>query len=160
MSHELSAALIGAGATIVAAVLPLAYRPVRDYFGKYVSRRRGSIVGRWQGAGTDFYAEDPTQPLAQFDVVMNFSIGARTVKARAALTGGAAGDDSLTLLGSFYDDDYLQMSYHNPNRGRKQLGVVVLGLDASGDEMRGYYSGYSPRRKTIVAGKIVLRRKI
>ena len=99
--------------------------------------------------------EDPTERRLTFDAVMTFSSVLRTVKANALLQGfGSAEEDSISLFGMFYNDDYLQLSYYNKNLARKQLGVVVLGLDARGTTLKGYYTGFSPRRNTIVSGTI------
>jgi hypothetical protein len=108
------------------------------------------------------YVEDSAQAQNMpFSVVMTYTAVGHTVKAHAALTfaDSAHPTDKITLFGMFYNDDYLQLSYHNENLMRKQLGVVVLGLTPDGAALKGYYTGFSPRRATIVAGTISLNKK-
>jgi hypothetical protein len=96
-----------------------------------------------------------------FSVVMTYTAVGHTVKAHAVLTGpdSAQPTDKITLFGMFYNDDYLQLSYYNENLARKQLGVVVLGLTPDGATLKGYYTGFSARRASIVAGTIALNKK-
>ncbi|MGC2744538.1 MAG: hypothetical protein WA672_15285 [Candidatus Angelobacter sp.] len=90
---------------------------------------------------------------------MTFDSVGPTVKAHATLSGGSEINDELSLFGMFYNDDYLQLSYYNTNLVRKQLGVVVVRLGPDGLTLSGYYTGFSPRRETIVAGTIQLLKK-
>jgi hypothetical protein len=94
-----------------------------------------------------------------FSAVMTFDAVGPSVKARAILTYTDGQADQISLFGMFYNDDYLQLSYYNKNLALKQLGVVVLRLHPDGSSLSGYYTGFSPRRETIVAGTIKLLKK-
>jgi hypothetical protein len=160
MSKEIGAAIVTACATIVAASIPIAWLAVQKYFTSPLSARRDALLGRWEGQGADYYVEDSREEPLTFSVVITFTAVGRRVKANAVVgDGDSANDDTLILLGTFYNDDYLQLSYYNKNFATKQLGVAVLGLSPNGLGLKGYYSGFSPRRRTIIAGTIVLQRK-
>jgi hypothetical protein len=159
MANEVAAAFVGAGATISAAAIPLIWNGIAKRRAVHLSKRRNALLGRWEGEGTDYYVEDPRRPLVKFVAAMTFTAVGHTVKASASIRANATEEDELSLLGLFYNDDYLQLSYFNKNFARKQLGVVVLGLQSSGTELRGYYTGFSPRRETIVAGTIWAKRR-
>ncbi len=162
MGSELLAAGMGACATLIAGAIPLAANAIANRRAKHLSARRGVLLGRWEGRGTDYYVEDSAQPRnLQFSVEMTYTAVGHTVKAHAVLTGSDATQaaDHVALVGMFYNDDYLQLSYHNENFARKQPGVVVLGLGPNGDILKGYYAGFSPRRSTIVAGTIEMTKK-
>lgn len=159
MPPDIASALIGAGATICAAAIPLAVRSYNERRSKYLSPRRGALLGRWEGKGADYYIEDSRKAKLDFGTVMTFDSVGPTVKAHATLSGGSEINDELSLFGMFYNDDYLQLSYYNTNLVRKQLGVVVVRLGPDGLTLSGYYTGFSPRRETIVAGTIQLLKK-
>jgi hypothetical protein len=163
MPREIAAAMIGAGATILAAAVPVSWTALANRRAKHLSKRRDALLGRWEGKGSDYYVEDSQKPQITFVAVMTFTAVGHTVKADSVLRGvggvGSVDEDKISLLGMFYNDDYLQLSYYNKNLARKQLGVVVLGLSPDGSTLRGYYSGFSPRRDTIVAGTIVLKKE-
>jgi hypothetical protein len=160
MANEIAAAMIGAGATLVATAVPLAWRAVANRRATHLSARRDTLLGLWEGKATDYYVEDSRKPLTTFDAVMTFKAVGHAVKADAVLRGVEQGErDEIGLSGMFYNEDYLQLFYHNKNLVRKQLGVVVLGLSPNGSTLRGFYTGFSPRRETIVAGTIVLEKK-
>jgi hypothetical protein len=147
MQKEIVAAIIGAGGGILAAVLPLTWTALAKRRGIHLSDRRGALLGRWEGQGTDNYVEDSRKPLFKFELIMDFQEAGRTIKADAVLSG------------VFYNEDYLQLSYYNKNLARKQLGVAVLRLGPDGNTLSGYYSGFSPIRETIVAGSILMEKK-
>jgi hypothetical protein len=157
MAKELSAAFVGAFATISAASIPLIWNGIAKRRAVHLSKRREALLGRWEGEGTDYYVEDSRQPLGKFVAAITFTAVGHTVKASATIQPNETEEDELSLFGMFYNDDYLQLSYFNKNFARKQLGVVVLGLQSSGTDLRGYYTGFSPRRETIVAGTIWLK---
>jgi len=146
---------------LLAAAVPFALTAFADRRAKHLSARRSVLLGRWEGEGSDYYVEDSRKPKVTFRVVMTFTTVGHTVKGNAALHIPDLGeaDDKLFLFGMFYNDDYLQLSYYNENLARKQLGVVVLGITPDGDALKGYYTGFSPRRETIVAGTIALAKK-
>jgi len=161
MPNEVAAAVIGAGATISAAGIPLIWNAIAKRRAIHLSKRRDALLGRWEGEGTDYYVEDPRKSKTTFVAAMTFTAVGHTVKASATVHAKATEEevDELSLFGMFYNDDYMQLSYFNKNLARKQLGVVVMGLLSSGSELRGSYTGFSPRRETIVAGTIYLKRK-
>jgi hypothetical protein len=160
MQKEIVPALIGAIATLCATAIPLGVNAFMNRRAQHLSVRRDALLGRWEGQGCDYYVEDPTKLKVPFNAVMTFTSVEHTVKANAVLSEVESLEpDKLCLFGMFYNDDYLQLSYYNENFTRKQLGVVVLGLTSDGSTIKGYYTGFSPRRETIVAGTIVLNRK-
>ena len=159
MPPDIASALIGAGATLCATTIPLAVRSYSERRSRHLSARRDALLGRWEGTAEDYYVEDSRKPKMDFKAVMTFDGVGPTVKARATLTYADGQVDEISLFGMFYNDDYLQLSYYNKDLARKQLGVVVLRLDPNGSTLRGYYTGFSPRRETIVAGTIQLLKK-
>ena len=160
MPNEIAAAMIGAGATILAAGMPLSWTAFSNRRARHLSARRDALLGRWEGKGSDYYVEDSHKPQVTFTAVMTFTAVGHTVKADSVLrVPSPAEKDEICLFGMFYNDDYLQLSYYNKNLVRKQLGVVVLRLTPDGSTLRGYYTGFSPRRETIVAGTIVLEKR-
>jgi hypothetical protein len=161
MPNEVTSAFIGAGATMLATAVTLAWPALSNRQAKHLSARKDALLGRWEGRGEDYYVEDCRKPKITFDATMTFKAVGHTVKAVAVLQSVSSPEkDELFLFGMFYNDDYLQLSYYNKNLARKQLGVVVLGLSSSGSDLRGYYTGFSPRRETIVAGTIELEKKV
>jgi hypothetical protein len=153
-------AIVSAVGGIIAASIPQFVKLFQDRKQKFLSDRRGVLLGRWEGEGDDYYIEDGdnsrhNSPRLPFSVVMTFTQVGRTVKANATIKGTSRGEkttDTLVMSGMFYDNDYLQLSYSSPNM--KQLGVVVLALKPDNKSLKGHYSGFSPRRSTIVAGSI------
>jgi hypothetical protein len=159
MANEVAAAFVGAGATISAAGIPLIWNGIARRKAIHLSKRRGALLGRWEGKGADYYIEDTRESLLTFGAAITFTVVGHTVKASASIQGNATEEDELSLSGMFYNDDYLQLAYFNKNIARKQLGVVVLGLQSNGTDLRGCYAGFSPRRETIVAGTIRLTKR-
>ena len=161
MANEVVAAFIGAGATVAAAGIPIVWNTILTRQAQHLSARRAVLLGTWEGQARDYYVEDTTKPLSGFSARMTFTAVGRTVKAEALIQNIDIDDasDDLTLFGMFYNNDYLQLSYYNKNLARKQLGVVVLGLAPDGKTLRGSYTGYSPRRETIIAGTISVSKK-
>jgi len=162
MQKEILAAIVGATATLLATTIPLAVTAIANRRAKHLSARRNVLLGRWEGQGSDYYVEDSGQPQnLPFSAVMTYTAVGHTVKAHAVLTApnSMQTPDKINLFGMFYNDDYLQLSYYNENFARKQLGVVVLGLTPDGATLKGYYTGFSPRRASIVAGTIALNKK-
>lgn len=160
MSHEIAVAMIGATTTIFAAALPPAFSALSNRRSRHLSARRDAFLGRWEGTGTDFYVEDSSKPKTTFTLTVTFTAVGRTVKADGVLrqASSSKGDD-LSLSGTFYNDDYVQLSFYNKSLVKKQLGVVVVGLSPDGMIQRGYYTGFSPERSTIIAGAVSLERK-
>lgn len=156
MDKGFLAAIIGAVATVLAAIIPPLWKAIDQRRFTHLSNRRKALLGRWEGEGNDDYVEDSRQKPDPFSVVMNFTRAGYTVKGQARLSGPGGPDDEVSLEGVFYDNDYLQLSYRNACK--KQMGVVVLGLNGENNGLNGYYAGFSPRRATIVAGKISLRK--
>jgi hypothetical protein len=151
--------LIGAAGGIVAGALPFAMTAFSNRRARHLSARREAFLGRWEGTASDFYVEDASKPKASFMLTVTFTSVGRTVKADGVLQLlGSANGDELTLSGTFYNDDYVQLSFANKSFAKKQLGVVVVGLSPDGSCQRGYYTGFSPERATIVAGAVSLRR--
>jgi hypothetical protein len=158
----LASAFVGAGGAILGATIPLVWNAVANRRSKYLSVRRSALLGKWKGEGKDYYVEDTSKGLAAFTAEMTFTSVGHIVKAEAMIADKPPSTkplDELALFGMFYNDDYLQLSYHNKNLVRKQLGVVVLGLTPDGSVLRGYYSAFSPTRETIVAGTISLTKE-
>ena len=154
-------AMIGAAATIIGALIPVLYGAIKDWKGKHLSGRRTALSGRWEGKGKDFYVEG-SEVFLSFRLVMIFTSTGRNVNADAELSGtwnGGETTDKLVARGEFYNDDYLQLSYWNVNLTKKHLGVIVLGLLPDGETLRGSYTGFSPRRNSIIAGTVELCRK-
>ena len=152
MAYELTTALIGGGAAIVGAALPLAWTAITEALANPKSSRRFALLGRWEGRGVDVYIEDPVKPKFEFDFVFTFTSVGNTVKASATVKGSAGQLDQLSLVGKFYNEDYLQLSYSNENLTKKQLGVLVLRLGSGGTSLSGFFTGFSPRRETIIGG--------
>jgi len=151
--------LIGACGGIVAGALPFALTALSNRRARYLSARREAFLGRWEGKASDFYVEDASKPKVTFTLIVTFTSVGRTVKADGVLQlPGSAKEDELTLSGAFYNDDYVQLSYANKSFAKKQLGVVVVGLSPDGSSQRGYYTGFSPERATIVAGEVSLKK--
>jgi len=159
MPNEIISALIGAGATLCATTIPLAVKSYSERRSKHLSARRHALLDRWEGTAEDYYVEDSQKTKMGFAAVITFDAVGPTVKAHAVLTYDDGQADQISLVGMFYNDDYLQLSYYNKNLALKQLGVVVLRLDPDGSTLSGYYTGFSPRRQTIVAGTIKLLKK-
>jgi hypothetical protein len=155
-NKEFVTAIAGAVATVLAAVIPPLWKAIQKRRVTHLSERRGKLLGRWEGHGGEYYVEDPRQKPSTFSVIMTFTSAEYNVNANAILRAPGAPDDEVRLKGVFYDDDYLQLSYRNSSK--KQMGVVVLGLNGQSDGLEGYYAGYSPSRATIVAGKLSLRK--
>lgn len=121
--------------------------------------RREAFLGRWEGKASDFYVEDASKPKITFTLIVTFTSVGHTVKADGLVQlPGSAKRDELSLSGTFYNNDYVQLSYANKSFAKKQLGVVVVGLSHDGSCQRGYYTGFSPERATIVAGEVALKR--
>jgi hypothetical protein len=160
MSSVITVALIGAAATLLAAALPPTLSALSNRRSRHLSARRDAFLGRWEGTGTDFYVEDSSKPKITFALTVTFTSVGRTVKADGVLQGaGSAVGDELSLSGTFYNDDYVQLSFYNKSLARKQLGVVVVGLSPDGLTQRGYYAGFSSERATIVAGEVSLKKQ-
>jgi hypothetical protein len=152
-------ALIGACGGIVSGTLPFAWTALSNRRGRYLSARREACLGRWEGNASDFYVEDASKPKIAFTLIVTFTSVGRTVKADGLVQlPSSAKVDELALSGTFYNDDYVQLSYANKSFAKKQLGVVVVGLSHDGSCQRGYYTGFSPGRATIVAGEVALKR--
>ena|SRR6266850_6653782 len=162
MANDIPAALIGAMGGMAAAAVPFALKALANRRGRYLSPRGDSLLARWEGAGRDYYVEDESKTRLTFDAVMTFTSLSRLVKGEAVIRDPKAPnqEDHLVLSGTFFDDDYLQLSYYNKTFIKKQLGVLVLRLGPNGDVLRGYYTGFSPRRGTIVSGMVELKRKV
>jgi hypothetical protein len=64
--------------------------------------------------------------------------------------------EKLDLAGGFYKDRFVRLNYQN--RDREQLGVIFLEFGPNSDLLSGTYAGYSPRRATVLAGKVDLTR--
>lgn len=160
MPNEITAAFIGAGGGIVAACVPQLLKAISIRQSKHLSARRNALLGRWEGQAEDYYVEDSRRALVGFSATMVFTTAGHTVRAEAIIWSATdTVQDDLVLSGTFYNDDYLQLSYCNKNFARKQLGVVVLGLGPDGQTLSGSYTGFSPRRDTIIAGTISLSKK-
>jgi hypothetical protein len=159
MSNVILVALIGAAATILASVLPLVWGALSNRRAQHLSSRRAVFLGRWEGKASDFYVEDSSKPKVTFALTITFTSVGRTVKADGVLQlPGSPKEDNLSLSGTFYNDDYVQLSYYNKSFAKRQLGVVVVGLSPDGSTQRGYYAGFSPERSTIVAGEVSLKK--
>jgi hypothetical protein len=160
MSSAIAVAMIGAAGVILAAALPVVISAIIEYRSKYLSSRRKAFLGRWEGEGSDFYVEDPSKPRKRITLTITFTAVKRTVKAHGVLRGaGSTEGDELSLRGIFYNENYVQLSWHNKRPEKIQMGVVVVGLSPDGLIQRGYYAGFSPERATIVAGAVRLEKK-
>src|SRR5207244_7632775 len=87
-----------------------------------------------------------------FSIELKIRVRSRRVIADAQLTSASGDSEKLALEGAFYRDRFLRMTYSND--AKTQLGVLFLELDDNNEDLKGSYSGYSPRRSTIVAGTI------
>src|SRR5689334_1785934 len=131
MTKEIAVALVGAGATIVGAAIPVAWNTLANRRSQHDPdpALKDALLGTWEGEGNDYFVENSEKGLRNFAVVMSFTTAGRTVKAGAILQEtGLQEKDEVCLFGMFYNDTYLQLSYYSKNSARKQLGVVVLGL--------------------------------
>jgi hypothetical protein len=158
-SKEITIALISAGTTLAATLIPLIWNSVASYFSKHLSSRREILKGRWEGQAEDFYVEDSRKHPVTFSVRMNFTKVGRSIRADAVLVEVGAPDDEVEFSGAFYNDDFLHLSYRNKNRVAKQQGVVVFAINPQGEVLTGFYSGYSARRETIVSGTLRLTKR-
>ncbi|MGA2351742.1 MAG: hypothetical protein ABSF70_15010 [Terracidiphilus sp.] len=144
----------------VTAAVPPAFTALSNRRTQHLSARRDAFLGRWEGEGSDFYIKDSSQPKTTFTLSLTFTSVGRTIKADGILQeAGAATPDQLSFSGTFYNDDYIQLSYANKSLARKQLGVVVAGLSPDGLTQTGYYAGFSSGRAAVVAGEITIKKK-
>lgn len=118
--------------------------------------KRGQLKGAWKGHGNDVYVANGKSAMA-FDIELRIRVRSRYIAAKATLVGDdGKSSEKLELSGGFYDDRFLRLTYYN--EGKQQQGVLFLELGPGCDYLAGTYTGYSPRRETIVAGTVRLTR--
>jgi hypothetical protein len=120
-----------------------------------------SLTGKWSGTGQDLYAERKDEPLFRFDVTMEINTECIPIEASAILKFRRSPDrvDHLSLTGSFFNDEYIQMMYRSSDRKRRQFGVAILRVSPNGERITCHYAGFSPMRNMFVAGRIELGRE-
>jgi hypothetical protein len=160
--YEIEAALIGAGAALLAPGVPYALKRLGEI--RPNPTRARALLGRWKGTGADNYVENEGKGKLEFEMVVRFTKVGRRIVATAILepaNDSVRGSQHLNFLGTFFEfeADYLQLSYAHAGAARKQMGVVMLRLSADGTKLTGNYAGFSPSRETIVAGRLTLHKE-
>ena len=117
--------------------------------------RRKQLAGNWTGTGGDIYVANGARVLT-FTLSMTLKVRSTSVEGSAQLSAASGDREKLTLSGGFYNDRFLRLNYHNEKKD--QLGVIFLEFGANSDVLKGSYSGFSPRRSTIVCGTVELVR--
>jgi hypothetical protein len=154
------------GAIFTGLLAPLILKWVDRYieskgFASVSSDHRKNVSGVWLGKGNDNYVTGE-KPFYPFILKLDISFKGKNVKAKGRLEpdGGDLPNVDLDMSGGFYDSDLIQLTYQSSNRARKQLGAIVLRLSAEGEQMDGYYAGFSPTRDAFVTGTVCLRKLI
>jgi hypothetical protein len=162
MTNTTLVAWIGAGATTLAAVIPLAAKWVADRRGPFlpIGDKKRTAVGMWTGTGGDLFVENGGQRIAMTATFVIRQSG-RRIKAEASVAIVNAPDASqkIKMSGGFCNQDLMQLSYRSADPKRVQFGVILLKLSGSGDELNGHYAGYSPKRECLIVGDFHLRRQ-
>jgi hypothetical protein len=117
--------------------------------------RRKALAGKWQGKGVDVYTASGAAPL-DFELKLILKVGSHDIKGTAYLAASSGVQEKLDLIGGFYKDRFVRLNYQNS--AREQLGVIFLEFGPNSDVLSGTYAGYSPRRATVLAGKVELAR--
>lgn len=161
MADSISTALIGAGGTVVGALITAGVSIIsKVYSGRgrlYSSTRLDSIAGTWSGGGEDSFVEED-KPTVAFKLTVSFRRSGRKVSATGDLTSAAnpAQNTTVVLEGGFFSDDYLQFNYRSQDQGRRQMGVIVFRLSGDARNIAGHYAGLSPWRGVFVMGHVSL----
>lgn len=152
MANEIISALIGAGATVLAAAIP----KISEIFRPLPTRQR-NLMGTWEGTAAESYVESG-EPAMKVTATLTFTKVSHSLKAEAILSDASTEIQKMSVIGTFHEN-YLQLSYRDKSNTRRQLGVGILYLTAQGNILRGYYTGFSPLRETMVAGTVILQKK-
>jgi hypothetical protein len=162
MPDSVVTALIGAGGTVLGACINQAAALWKERSGarSLPTRLAACIPGTWSGIGGELIAGDD-RPRESFSVMVKFSVKRARLLGDATLTApDLAMPQFLDVAGDFYDQDIAQLRYWSRDDKRKQPGVLLLSLNASGTKLAGYYAGFSPTRNIFVAGHIEVQKQL
>lgn len=148
--HPLSDLVIGVLAIIVWEVLRLFADVIRTPRG-----RPRQLRGSWSGSGTDVYVANGDATI-QFRITLDIHLRLSNITAKAILFLDGQEVERLRLSGGFYENRFLRLSYYN--RDKTQQGTLFLEFSSNNDTLSGTFAGFSPRRETLVAGRVALER--
>jgi len=143
-------------------VAPLAVESVKRHIAdrslyRVKATRAVALAGVWEGKGID--SNPSFEHKFDFDVRISLDYKNPRISGKGELRLEDRSTLDLDFEGSFHNENFVQLAYRNPAAGRVQLGVVLFRLSDIGTELEGIYAGYSPLRKQLVTGNIVLRKR-
>lgn len=163
MKTEIISGLIGAGATIIAALLssPLITKSIiaKNKSKIYIqnSSLKEAISGQWYGKNIQEVGVSGSGMEVlincQFETLKKGFIGTMMITWQE---NGSAHQLNLNCEGGFLSENHIRLTYVNDSQNIQNFGVSFLRLNSSGDELKGAMIGYGHRFEQIIKGEITL----
>jgi hypothetical protein len=129
------------------------------------SVRSNNLDGVWEGTLLQdrfkFRAENPEEKDATIPIRMHLETSKRHIKGYFVLKMPHEPDNSSVrcdIEGASLRQGFLTINYQRVNDGLQQYGTFMLEISLLNNELTGHYVGYGPVMKTIIHGKVSLRK--
>jgi hypothetical protein len=152
-------AILGCAATLISPIITI-------YVQKYITEKtrykaiepdkRNAVDGLWEGHFTQTLNDKEISPELTLDI---------SVAHTGAITGTAKFTYNAKLVrvkikGGFYNEYFLKMNYWNPNKHITQFGAFIFEIDYFNNQIKGYFTGYGPESKMVIAGPTQLKKVV
>lgn len=156
MSEALVVGILGAVATVVAALLT-AYR---DELFNVFARGQRRFDGRWIGTSTVFQAFDSSDPFVttSYEMTAEVKQSGRRLKGVATVSRAEGETYREVFSGEVMNDTYACVFFESSDRAIADFGSAILCLDGYGKSLQAYVLGNRTSGAGVVLSRVTLQR--